>query len=232
MVLATSVPVASPRKITLDAHGNIYLADNGNNVVWFEDATTGYMRVIAGTVGLTTGGAGCPAQPGKDTATLIVKSSLGATSQFGLSGIGNTAAVALDPGTSATIGTGYKAPVGIALDAAGNTYVADTGNNVVLRYDSAGTGSIIAGSVGVAGNGGIGGLATSATLSAPSAVAVTPDGAIYIADTGNGVIRRIDPVSGVINVAAGVRRPFALRLSIHLETVVWGHRPNSPLLPG
>ena len=318
VVLATSVPVAGARKIALDAHGNIYLADNSNSVIWFEDGSTGYMRVIAGTFGLTTGGPGCPGQtntlgdkcratlatlnpnsamgvgvdaqgnvyisdsldsrirkvsinqnfpsvtagssvtqtlvmhfavgdtqaaasaftiagsadfvlsqapncaanpdnttdctltvvfsptrPGLDSATLIVKSALGATSQFGLSGVGAAASVALDPGNATGFGTGLKAPVGIALDAAGNAYVADTGNDVVIRYDGAGVGSVIAGIAGSAGNGGNGGPAASATLSAPSAVTITPDGAVYIADTGNNVVRRIDPVTGVINLAAG-----------------------------
>jgi sugar lactone lactonase YvrE len=144
-----------------------------------------------------------PTHPGQDLATLVVKSSLGATSQFGLSGSGAAASVALDPGTATSIGTGYKIPAGIALDSTGNAYVADTGNNVILRYDTTGAATIIAGTPGTAGNGGNGGPATAATLSAPSAVTVTPDGAIYIADTGNNVVRRIDPTTGNITIAAG-----------------------------
>ncbi len=317
IVIGTSVVIAAPRKIALDARGNIYLADNGNSVIWFEDAATGYMRVIAGTFGQTSGAAGCsgqanalgdncratlatlnpnnamgvgvdgqgnvyisdslnsrirkvslnqsfsavnsgssktqtlvvhfavgdtpaatspfsvtgsadfvvnspascvtntdnttdctititfaPTKPGVDFATLTVKSALGATSNFALSGTGAAAAVALDPGTTSSIGTGYNSPVGIAVDAAGNTYIADTGDNVVIRYNNSGNGMIIAGT-GAAGNSGNGGAATAATLSAPSAVTVTPDGTVYIADTGNGVVRRIDPVTGVINIAAG-----------------------------
>ncbi len=144
-----------------------------------------------------------PTKPGANVATLIVKSALGATSQFGLSGVGAAASMAIDPGTATAIGVGYKSPAGIAVDAAGNAYVADTGNDVVIRYDSTGNGSVIAGTAGSAGNSGNGGPAVAATLSAPSAVTVTPDGAVFIADTGNNVVRRIDPITGVIDVVAG-----------------------------
>jgi hypothetical protein len=54
--------------------------------------------------------------------------------------VGAAAAVALDPGIATGFGSGLKAPVGITLDAAGNAYVADTGDDVVLRYDSSGAG--------------------------------------------------------------------------------------------
>jgi sugar lactone lactonase YvrE len=143
-----------------------------------------------------------PTQPGVDVAALTVKSTLGATSQFVLSGVGAAAAVALDPGTATGFGSGLSSPGGVAIDASGNTYIADTGHNVVVRYNSAGTPTVIAGT-GTAGNSGNGGPATAAALSAPSAVTVTPDGAVYIADKGNNVVRRIDPVTGVINIAAG-----------------------------
>ena len=86
-----------------------------------------------------------PSKPGVDLATLTVNSALGATVNFSLSGTGAAAAVALDPGTTTSIGTGYKSPAGIALDAAGNTYIADTGDNVVIQYNSSGNGMIIAG---------------------------------------------------------------------------------------
>ena len=58
-VLASSVPIAAPRKIRLDAQGNIYIADNGNDVIWFVDAITGYMRVVAGELGVATAGTYC-----------------------------------------------------------------------------------------------------------------------------------------------------------------------------
>ena len=55
IVLATSFAIGNPRKLSVDARGNIYIADNTNDIVWFVDATTGYMRTIAGIYGKASG---------------------------------------------------------------------------------------------------------------------------------------------------------------------------------
>jgi sugar lactone lactonase YvrE len=316
IVLATSVAIGNPRKIALDARGNLYIADNGNDVVWFIDAATGYMRDIAGTFGKTAGasctgqtntlGDGCqatqavlspnssmgvavgpqgdvyvsdsgdsrvrkvalntsfptvasgssatqtllvhfakldgqavaspftiagspdfavsgtpvcttnadnttdctvsviftPARPGPDAGTLVVKSKAGLTTQLALSGTGTASSVALDPGNTVLLTSSVSAPGGIAQDGAGNTYIADTGNNRVVEYTAGGTSSVVAGT-GTSGYSGDGAPSTAAKLAAPKAVAVTPDGAVYIADSGNNVIRRIDPVTSFISTFAG-----------------------------
>lgn len=314
-VLATSIIIGGPRKIALDARGNVYLADGTGDVVWFLDATTGYMRVIAGIYAATSGstctttnavGDNCqatlatlspasnmgvgvgpqgdvyisdsgdarlrkvsintsfpavsagnslaqtlvvhfavsdtqaasspfaitggpdfsvnnsatscnlntdgttdcaisvvftPTLPGRDFATLVIKSAAGLTTDLSLSGVGMASSVAFDPGTTTLLASGFSSPAGTAMDASGNIYVADTGNNRVLRYSGT-TASLIAGT-GTLGYSGDGAAATSAKLAGPKAVTVTPDGAIYIADTGNNVIRRIDPISGFISTIGG-----------------------------
>ena len=106
------------------------------------------------------------------------------------------------PATGATLST----PSGVALDGAGNLYIADTGNNVVRKI-AASTGIITT----VAGNGapgspanvGDGGPATSAELNQPEGVTVDASGNLYIADTFNHRIRRVDAVSGIITTVAG-----------------------------
>jgi sugar lactone lactonase YvrE len=315
IVLATSFAIGNPRKLSVDARGNIYIADNTNDIVWFVDATTGYMRTIAGIYGKASGstctitdalGDNCaatlatlspnsamgigvgpqgdvyisdsgdsrirkvalntsfpatasgssstqtllvhfaaadgpaaaspftftgspdfavsgtpvcttnadntndclvtviftPARPGPVAAALVVKSKAGLTTQLALGGTGTASSVALDPGNTLLLTSSVSAPGGIAQDGAGNTYIADTGNNRVVEYAAGGTFSVIAGT-GTSGYAGDGAAATSAKLAAPKSVAVTPDGAIYIADSGNNVIRRIDPVSGFISTFAG-----------------------------
>ena len=316
-VLATSVPIGNPRKLTLDNRGNIFIADNTYNIIWFVDITTGYMRPIAGTYGSPTtvptycsaktdafgdncpalnasfvnnsgmgvtvdsnenvyvsdsgdarlrkvvtnqnfpttaagksvtqtlqihfaagdspassnpylvsgsadfvvGAASCttntdttqdcllpitfnPTVAGSDLATLTVNSTLSGSATFGLSGIGIASAVAFDPGATTAFATGLNVPQGIAQDAAGNTYIADTGNNRVVEYSAAGTPTVIAGT-GTSGYSGDGAAAAAAKLNGPKAVTVTRSGLIYIADTGNNVIRQINPLTGIISTIAG-----------------------------
>lgn len=94
-------------------------------------------------------------------------------------------------------------PSGIAIDGAGNLYIADTGNNVVREIVAA-TGIIktVAGN-GTQGNSGDQGLAVTATLNQPLGVTVDLAGTLFIADTGNNRIRKVDPIYGVISHVAG-----------------------------
>lgn len=93
-------------------------------------------------------------------------------------------------------------PTGLALDAAGNLFIADQGNNRIRRVDRE-TGIIItvAGSDDLYGFAGDNGPAIRAKLSLPSGVAAG-NGWIYIADTGNNRVRQVSP-SGVITTLAG-----------------------------
>ncbi|MEO6324750.1 MAG: hypothetical protein ABIT01_16635, partial [Thermoanaerobaculia bacterium] len=96
---------------------------------------------------------------------------------------------------------------GLARDAAGNLYVAERGANRVRRVDS-GNGTIST----VAGNGGRGfagdnGPATAAVLDGPCGLAIDPDGNLVIADTGNGRVRLVDKVTGLIRTIAGGGSP-------------------------
>ena len=88
------------------------------------------------------------------------------------------------------------------LDGAGNAYVADTGANRVRMITPAGVSTVIAGT-GTSGYSGDNGPATAATLKAPRAVAIDTSGNIFIADTGNNVIRRIDASGNITTYAGG-----------------------------
>lgn len=117
------------------------------------------------------------------------------TGEPGFSGDGGAASGAL-----------LRLPVGLALDAAGNLFIADQGNNRIRRVDrETGIITTIAGSDEIYGFAGDNGPAIRAKLSLPSGVTVG-DGWIYIADTGNNRVRQVSP-GGVITTLAGTGDP-------------------------
>ena len=89
----------------------------------------------------------------------------------------------------------------VAVDGAGNVYIADKGNNVVRKVNTAGIISTFAG-IGAAGFGGNGGNATAALLNMPTSVATDGAGNLYISDQGNNRIRKVTPF-GIISTFAG-----------------------------
>ncbi len=109
----------------------------------------------------------------------------------------------------------FNSPAGVALDSAGNAYVADSGNHTIRRISSTGTVTTIAGQPGVPGK--IDGAGTSvATFNIPRGVAVDASGNVYVADQANNAVRRIDVLGNVLTIAggsgAGFNRPVGLAL--------------------
>ena len=98
-------------------------------------------------------------------------------------------------------------PAAVAVDSAGNLYIADSGNNRIRKV-TAGSGIIttIVGN-GTAGYSGDNGPATAAELNNPSAVAVDSAGNVYIADSKNNRIRKFTAASGIITTVAGTGAP-------------------------
>ena len=92
-------------------------------------------------------------------------------------------------------------PAGVAVDEAGNLYIADASNNGIRKVDSTGTITTIAGT-GELGFSGDGGPAVEAELYGPAGVAVDSAGNLYIADSGNQRIRKVDS-TGTITTIAG-----------------------------
>lgn len=103
---------------------------------------------------------------------------------------------------AATTAAGSVRPAGVAADGFGRVYIVDSENHRIRRVDVGGTITTIAGT-GTAGYDGDGGQATSAQLSSPGAIAVDGLGRVFISDSGNHRIRRID-VDGTIRTIAGI----------------------------
>jgi sugar lactone lactonase YvrE len=103
-----------------------------------------------------------------------------------LSGVGQGGGLTIDPGTTAGIGTGLQKPAGIAIDTAGNVYIADATANAVLEFASGSTTSVSLGT----------------GLSAPTGVAVDGAGNVFIADTGNNRVVEVPVVNGALSNTA------------------------------
>ena len=181
---AISACIDLPASVAFDPQGRLCFTDQANMIIRRIDEN-GIIETIAGT------------QPVWDGTKFNV--------QFGYSGDGG-------PATSAKLSfeRGQIAdPSGkICFDPAGNMYIADTRNHCVRVVDVSGTINLFAGSplIGTGGYAGDSGPATSAQLSEPRDVASDANGNIFIADTGNNVIRMVK--NGVISTAVGVARPL------------------------
>ncbi|HEX4773636.1 MAG TPA: choice-of-anchor D domain-containing protein [Bryobacteraceae bacterium] len=214
-----------PGAVAVDAEGNVYIADTENNAVRRIDAQTQTISLVAGT-GMPgysgdNGPAGnamlcAPRGLAFDTAQnlLIADSCNDAIRQVDAGGtittIAGTGPGVRNTSVGGSVGDGGPAsvatladPTGLTVDGAGNIYVTDTGNQRVRRINGAShVISTVAGN-GTAGYTNDGGLAAQAELNGPEGIAVDRTGAVYIADTGNNVIRRVDPASGKITTYAG-----------------------------
>lgn len=104
-----------------------------------------------------------------------------------------------------TDGTGsaalFNGPADIALDSAGNAYVADSNNNTVRMVTPAGVVTTLAGQFGVSG--GTDGSGTAALFNHPAGIAVDSSGNAYVADTGNNTIRKLVIATGAVTTLAG-----------------------------
>jgi len=147
---ATRAHLYSPTGVTIDTAGNLYIADSGHNLIR-KVSPAGIISTVAGN------------------------------GRYGFSGDGG-------PATSASLAN----PTGIALDATGSLYIADSYNNRIRKLSPAGIISTVAGG-GPSGSLGDGGPATSASLKQPTGVAVDADGSLYIADSGNDRVRKVVP---------------------------------------
>ncbi len=226
---ALETGVDHPAHISFDSQGRLILSAWQNSRILRYDFSTRRIETIAGTGDRGFGGDGGPALDASlslpsstvfdpsgrlfisDQGNLRIRlvdlngiiSTVAGTGREGFAGDGGPATLA-----DLYAPTGDAAQPGgrIAMDSRGNLYIADTFNNRIRMMDTAGRIGTVAGggSIGpTAGTySGDGGPATQASLSRPSDVAVDAEGNLYIADTGNHCIRKVD-TEGTITTLAG-----------------------------
>ncbi|MEG9438136.1 Ig-like domain repeat protein [Edaphobacter sp. HDX4] len=157
---ATTAQIDTPEAVAVDAAGNVYISDFGNQRIRKVD-TNGMITTFAGT-----GTAGFSGDGGLATAAML------------------------------------KSPFGLAVDASGNVYFADNGNQRVRKIGTDGKITTVAGTGTTAyNNDGI--AATSANIWGPVAIALDASGNLYIGDNGNHRIRKVFASTGYIKTVVG-----------------------------
>jgi sugar lactone lactonase YvrE len=206
-----------PEGIAADPAGNLYVADGSNRILKVD--SSGTVTVYAGTGASGYSGDGGPATNATlSSPTGVALDSSGNVyfsdannnvvrkidrSQTITTVAGNhTAAYAGDGGQAAS--AGLNTPWGLAVDASGNLYIADSFNGVIRKVNPSQSISTIAGKQGAPPLSGDGGPATSAGLAAPHGVAVDAAGNLYIADFHAATIRKVSASQQTISTIAGI----------------------------
>jgi sugar lactone lactonase YvrE len=217
---AAAATLHMPHGVAVDlAGGGLYIADSANHRIRRVDLASGVITTVAGGSAPGFAGDGGPA-----TAALLEDPKAVAAAPSGdlyIADSGNERIRRIDrSGTITTVaGTGatgfggdggpataarFDGPRALALDGAGNLYVADDNNDRVRRIDPAGVITTVAGS-GAEGFAGDGGPAVAAQLNHPRGLAVDGRGVLFIADSMNHRVRMVDP-SGMMGTVAGCGR--------------------------
>ena len=202
----TTAAFNGPQGIGLDAAGNIYVADGGNFRI---------RKVTPAGVVTTFAGIG-PLQLISDV-KLDAAGNVYATDtmQNVIWKISPAGTIALFAGTLNTVGgadgTGaaaqFNSPGGMAIDANGTIYVADSGNNTIRKVTAGGVVTTIAGTAGVKGSSD--GTGSAASFYEPGGLALDAAGNLFITDTGNNTIRKLTP-AGVVTTFAGTARDMQI----------------------
>ncbi|MGI8783510.1 MAG: SBBP repeat-containing protein [Acidobacteriota bacterium] len=161
---ALAAGFTQPTGLAVDRNGNVYIADNANHRIRKVDANTNVITTVAGN---------------------------GDQGNSGDNGLATAASLAY--------------PNGIAVDSAGNIYIADQQNRKIRRVDTSGIITTYAGN-GQSAYAGDNGQAVAASFITPNDIAVDSAGNLFVADLAAYVIRRIDAVSKVITTVAGTGR--------------------------
>lgn len=214
--LATQASLSSPKGVFVDRSGDIFIADTGDNRVREVIAATGIIQTIAGNGTAGFSGDNGPATSAQlhsptgvavdlfgnvfiaDTGNNVVREVLASNQQI-VTYAGNGTAGSSGNGGAATSAQ-LNMPTGVALDASGDLFIADSNNNVVREVNVSNQNIQVVAGTGTASFSGDGGSGTSAALNSPRGVAISTLGGLFIADSGNNRIREVAALVSVSGV--------------------------------
>lgn len=208
-----------PHELRFDREGNLWIADTSNHAIRRRDARTGVLTTVAGNGKPGYSGDNGPAS--QSQLNLPISLQLDRDGNLYVADIGNhvirkvdvrsgvistfagTGKAGATPDGSPISGTPLNGPRSLDFDASGDLWLVTREGNQLLRFDR--TAGVIrwAAGTGKKGFSGNGGPATSAELAGPKGLAVAPDGNVYLADTENHVIRRLNVSQGRLELVAG-----------------------------
>lgn len=214
--IGTAARFNQPRGMALDPAGNLFVVDTGNHVVR-KISLDGSVTTIAGKAGVAgnTDGSGFSARFNSphgmtiDALGNLFVSETGSVTIRKITPSGEVSTVAGKaggdggadgPGESAR----FRRPLAVAADTAGNLYIADTGNHAIRKVDPAGNVTTLSGIADYLLCGYADGAASAARFCHPSGIAVDTEGALYVADEYNQVIRKLS-TDGLASTFAGAK---------------------------
>lgn len=202
--IGTASRFDNPHGIALDSSGNIYVADSVNNKIR-KITPTGLVSTLAGSSQGFADGSGSNAQFDYPTAlavdssgNIFVAEQSDKIRKITPSGIVSTFA------NGSTSSTKFTLPWGLTIDSSGNVFVADSINHRIVKINSSGVVSLLAGS----SQGFADGVGSAAQFNGPKGLAVDNAGNVFVADYNNHKIRKITS-SGVVTTIAGTSAGFA-----------------------
>ena len=218
-ILAVSTELNNPTGVAVDASGNLFIADTGNNRIREVNLITGVITTVAGngTMGFSgdhglavSAALNSPAGVAVDAAGDVFIADWGdnrvrevnhATGVITTIAGNGTAGYAGDKGLA--VSSELNGPTGVAVDSVGDVFIADYQNNRIREVNhSTGVITTVAGN-GIAGYNGDSLPGDGAELNGPTGVAVDAAGDVFIADWGNNRIREVNHSSGLISTIAG-----------------------------